>query len=56
VLCTTTWRFLLSVVYDHAEVSVECCLLSRGGFCDGPISCIEEPYRMFVCVCVRACE
>ena len=35
-------------------VSCECCLLSGGGLCDGPIPRPEESYRVWcVCVCDR---
>jgi len=33
-------------------VSCKCCVLSGRSLCDGPIAHPEEPYRVFVCVCV----
>jgi len=29
------------------SVSCECCVLSGGGLCDGPITLPEESYRMY---------
>ena len=36
------------------SVSFECCVLSGGGLCNGPIRRPEESY--YVCVCVIKCE
>jgi hypothetical protein len=39
------------------SVSCECCGFSGIGFCDGPIICPEESYRVLcVCVCVCVCD
>jgi hypothetical protein len=35
-------------------VSCECCVLSRTGRCDGPLSLQRTP-TWFVCVCVCVC-
>jgi len=34
--------------------SCECCVLASRGFCDGPITCPEESYR--VCYALTECE
>ena len=34
-------------------VYCECCVLSGRGLCNGLITCTEEPYRLYVCVCVQ---
>ena len=36
------------------SVSCECCVLSGRVFCDGPITCPEESYRVVVCLRVMS--
>ena len=38
------------------DVRCECCVLSGGGLCDGPIPRSEESYSVCVCVCVCVCD
>ena len=38
------------------SASFECCVLSGGGLCDGPIARPEESYRGCVSGCVIKCD
>jgi len=33
------------------SVCCGCCVLSGRGLCDGLITCPDESYRLFICVC-----
>ena len=37
------------------SVSFECCVMSFGGLCDGPITRPGHSYHVYVCVCVCVC-
>jgi hypothetical protein len=37
------------------SVCCQCCVLSDGPLCNGPITRPEESYRVCVCVCVCVC-
>jgi hypothetical protein len=41
------------VIGAWISVCCECCVLPGRGLCDGPITRLEESYR--VCVCVSLC-